>query len=42
MALKALLIDNYDSYAYNLFQLMSEVNGGECMLPCLTSTPELS
>ena len=24
-----LLIDNYDSYTYNLFQLMSMVNGGK-------------
>lgn len=34
MALKTLLIDNYDSYTYNLFQLISEVNGGErCQSP---------
>ena len=28
MGLKTLLIDNYDSYTYNLFQLIAEVNGG--------------
>lgn len=28
MALRTLLIDNYDSYTYNLFQLIAEVNGG--------------
>ena len=28
MVLRTLLIDNYDSYTYNLFQLLSEVNGG--------------
>ncbi|GGW90038.1 hypothetical protein GCM10010383_19380 [Streptomyces lomondensis] len=27
--LKTLLIDNYDSYTYNLFQLIAEVNGEE-------------
>ncbi|MEU6350078.1 aminodeoxychorismate synthase component I [Streptomyces sp. NPDC047072] len=27
--MKTLLIDNYDSYTYNLFQLISEVNGEE-------------
>ncbi|MEU6145441.1 aminodeoxychorismate synthase component I [Streptomyces sp. NPDC047081] len=27
--MKTLLIDNYDSYTYNLFQLISEVNGQE-------------
>jgi len=27
--LKTLLIDNYDSFAYNLFQLLGEVNGEE-------------
>ncbi|MDX3307821.1 aminodeoxychorismate synthase component I [Streptomyces sp. NPDC054884] len=27
--MKTLLIDNYDSYTYNLFQLMAEVNGEE-------------
>lgn len=26
--LRTLLIDNYDSYTYNLFQLLCEVNGG--------------
>jgi para-aminobenzoate synthetase len=28
-ALKTLLIDNYDSFTYNLFQLLAEVNGVE-------------
>lgn len=32
MPLKTLLIDNYDSYTYNLFQLISEVNGGNSFL----------
>jgi para-aminobenzoate synthetase len=27
--LKTLLIDNYDSFTYNLFQLLAEANGGE-------------
>ena len=26
--MKTLLLDNYDSYTYNLFQLIAEVNGG--------------
>jgi para-aminobenzoate synthetase len=25
---KTLLIDNYDSYTYNLFQLIAEAHGG--------------
>ncbi len=29
MGVRALLIDNYDSYTYNLFQLIAEVNGGK-------------
>lgn len=28
MKIKTLLLDNYDSYTYNLFQLIAEVNGG--------------
>ena len=27
--MRSLLLDNYDSYAYNLFQLLSIVNEGE-------------
>jgi hypothetical protein len=27
--LRSLLIDNYDSYTYNLYQLIAEVNGVE-------------
>jgi len=27
--LRSLLIDNYDSYTYNLFQLLAEASGGE-------------
>ena len=30
--LKTLLIDNYDSYTYNLYQLITEVNGGKLLL----------
>ena len=30
--MKTLLIDNYDSYTYNLFQLIAEVNGEEPMV----------
>jgi len=29
---KTLIIDNYDSYTYNLFQLISEVNGEEAVV----------
>lgn len=36
MALKTLLIDNYDSYTYNLFQLIAEVNGGIARLEALS------
>ena len=28
-AMKVLLIDNYDSYAYNLYQLIAQVTGGK-------------
>lgn len=31
MPIRTLLIDNYDSYTYNLFQLIAEVNGGEAI-----------
>jgi hypothetical protein len=27
---RTLLIDNYDSYTYNLFQMLTEVNAGAC------------
>ena len=37
---KTLLIDNYDSYTYNLFQLISKVTGGE-LLPSNTSLQAL-
>jgi hypothetical protein len=30
--IRTLILDNYDSYTYNLFQLLSVINGG---LPCL-------
>ena len=29
-SIRTLLIDNYDSYTYNLHQILTEVNGGEC------------
>lgn len=35
MELRTLLIDNYDSYTYNLFQLIAEVNGGAAALGCV-------
>ncbi|MPY58658.1 aminodeoxychorismate synthase component I [Streptomyces spongiae] len=36
--MKTLLIDNYDSYTYNLFQLIAEVNGEEPVV-VLNDTP---
>lgn len=32
-----LLIDNYDSYTYNLYQYLAAVNGGT-HLPCMLHT----
>jgi anthranilate/para-aminobenzoate synthase component II len=32
--MKTLLLDNYDSYTYNLFQLIAEVNGGAAPALC--------
>ena len=29
--LNTLLIDNFDSYTYNLYQLLAEVNGGKAL-----------
>ncbi|UUU28853.1 aminodeoxychorismate synthase component I [Streptomyces sp. CA-210063] len=37
--MKTLLIDNYDSYTYNLFQLIAEVNGEEPVV-VLNDAPE--
>ena len=37
--MKTLLIDNYDSFTYNLFQLLSEANGEE---PIVVRNDELS
>ena len=37
--MKSLLIDNYDSFTYNLFQLLSEANGEE---PIVVRNDELS
>ena len=34
--MRTLLIDNYDSYTYNLFQLIAEVNGEEPMVSATT------
>ena len=40
MHLQTLLIDNYDSYTYNLYQLLAEVNGGKSILrlSCIKSS----
>ena len=37
--MKTLLIDNYDSYTYNLFQLIAEVNGEEPVVILTTRRP---
>eukprot|EP00983_Pelagomonas_calceolata_P120504 1160714-Pelagomonas_calceolata.AAC.15 len=38
--LRSLLIDNYDSYTYNLFQLLAEASGGEAkQTPATASHP---
>ena len=39
MSLRTLLIDNYDSYTYNLFQLIAEVNGGNAQQHLLLELP---
>lgn len=35
---RPLLIDNYDSYSYNLFQILAEVYGGEPVAAARTCT----
>lgn len=42
MELRTLLIDNYDSYTYNLFQLIAEVNGGAAGLTACCCQPFLA
>ncbi|GDY60861.1 hypothetical protein SAV14893_002540 [Streptomyces avermitilis] len=38
--MKTLLIDNYDSYTYNLFQLIAEVNGEEPVVVLNDAPPD--
>ncbi|MET7912292.1 chorismate-binding protein [Streptomyces avermitilis] len=38
--MKTLLIDNYDSYTYNLFQLIAEVNGEEPLVVLNDAPPD--
>ncbi|WP_329532733.1 aminodeoxychorismate synthase component I [Streptomyces sp. NBC_01450] len=38
--MKTLLIDNYDSYTYNLFQLIAEVNGEEPVVVLNDAAPD--